>query len=187
MPTATPTSTPTPTAPEPINLQQTSATAANGVLTLTYTWESSTGNLADLKDCSVGEEVIYPGYPGDGGTYIWPDPWYFSTPDPTVLAKTGTQGGLTDTLHFEPVRTPYIQNLFDATQAFWYWCRGESPVDFPGWSGITIERSIADTTGKGCWMYTVTKYSTNQIYGVAQRPLLGVTRTNCTAGTDAAE
>jgi len=159
----------------PTTFQQVWERGTDGVLYLYYTWASSSGNPDDLADCMVGEKVTYS---GESDTYIWPDPWYFSTPNPTILWKTGKQEWLLDTLHDwdkAPVRRPYARSLFDGVQEFRYQCEGQDqPSDFPGWSGITIERSIEDTTGNGCWVYTVTKYSINKMYGTASARLPGV-------------
>lgn len=46
----------------PVNLQyQSVSSEADGTLHLTYTFESSTGNLADISRCTMGEIVKYPG------------------------------------------------------------------------------------------------------------------------------
>ena len=39
----------------------------NGVLHFDYDWDSSTGNLANLNNCQVGESVAYPG----ASPYVW--------------------------------------------------------------------------------------------------------------------
>ena len=157
----------------PTNFQQVGTQAQpDGTLLLHYSWQSSTGNPADIAKCDVGEFVTYPGYGSDGGTYIWPDPWYFSSPDPTELWHHASDLKLTDTLHglrTTPVVMPYVSGEFNATQEFRYRCPGQGPTDFPGWSGITIERSIEDVDS--CWTYTVIKYGNNQVYGTASAPL----------------
>lgn len=45
----------------PVNFRQTaSSSAANGVIKFSYQWDSSNGNLSDLRDCQVSEYVQYP-------------------------------------------------------------------------------------------------------------------------------
>jgi hypothetical protein len=166
----------------PVNFQQIDTKALpNGTLLLQYTWQSSDGNSADIADCKVGEFVIYPDYGSDGGTYIWPAPWYFSSPDPTSIWHSGSDLAFTDKLHYEPVETPYQSSLFDATQQFRFQCPSLAATTFSGWSGITIERSIEDTNPpNGCWTYSVFKYNVNQIYGTASARLPGVSQSACT-------
>ena len=70
--------------PAPVNFRQLGpgVAEANGVLQFVYTWESSSGNVADLTNCEVGEELTYP---SSGDVFIWPSPPYLgSSPNPGI-------------------------------------------------------------------------------------------------------
>ena len=64
-----------------------------GVLSFTYTWESSTGDLSDLDQVQIGEYVTY----DDGGKHVGSGrPWTANNPNPTQMWWPGTKGFLTD-------------------------------------------------------------------------------------------
>jgi hypothetical protein len=133
------------------NFQQTTETSANGVLTFTYTWSSSTGNLSDLSGCSVGEYVTY-------DSNAWPSPPYASAPpNPTTKSVPGTRGQLTDNQDNPGFIKPYAASNFNATQKFRFMCpnyQGGNFVDLE--SGIVINRVVSQVSGSA-WEYTVTK------------------------------
>ncbi len=95
-----------------------------GVLRFRYTWDSSSGNLADLNNCQVGENVAYP---GNNDPYMWNSPPYAqgaSTPNPTIIWMGATGGALVDR-HSPPRnaqgdnwRRPYRADNVTATQAY---------------------------------------------------------------------
>jgi hypothetical protein len=87
----------------------------DGVLITYYTWESSSGNLADIADCEVGELVTYPAVSADSDCmtetlantadcekgpdkrvdcYLWPDPWTIATPNPFIIWFPGNHKAL---------------------------------------------------------------------------------------------
>ena len=98
----------TATRAHPVNFHEVMYMSDDGLLVTYYEWESSSGNLADIADCSVGELVTYPG-PNTGmdcptespecpvGTpstvdmpcYSWPIPWINDTANPTILWHPG--------------------------------------------------------------------------------------------------
>jgi hypothetical protein len=53
----------TPVIAIPVNFRQVGGGTdiGNGVLYFEYTWDSSSGNPADLGHCEIGEKVTYPG------------------------------------------------------------------------------------------------------------------------------
>lgn len=161
----------------PTNYAQTGPGVAqpNGTLHFEYSWQSTTGSLTDLSQCQVGENVKYP---GTANPYRWPSPPYNgASPNPTVIWLAATEGGLQDNHSHAAFLAPYVANVFDATQAYRYRCTGLDAVSFPNWSNITIERSVADSTGKGCWNYTISKSGSSA--SVPRLP--GVPKSACTA------
>jgi hypothetical protein len=154
--------TPVPPQPEiqftvaaPTNFRQTSATIhhPSGVLEFTYAWDSTSGNLADLSGCMVGEKVDYPG----GNPYIWPSPpWSTSTLNPTIIDLSATLGGFQDTHGTGSFIKPYQAASFSASQIYRYKsCTG----DYTTLMGpISIDRSVfwvgpPDST----WRYQIQK------------------------------
>jgi hypothetical protein len=144
--------------PVPINYQQVGdgIVSSGGLLQFNYSWESSSGDLADLTKCEVGENVTYPD-PAD--PFPWPSPPYSgSSNNPTIKWVPATLGVAQDNQRHTAFLAPYVANSFDATQNFDYRCRPDNDVvDFPDWVGITIDRTVSDSTGRGCFGYTVTK------------------------------
>lgn len=139
----------------PNNFKQTAwSDQPNGVLHFEYGWTSTSTKLADLSQCQVGENVAYPG----GNPYVWPKPPFNgSTTNPTVLSVPATDGKAQDNHSHTPFITPYKAAAFNATQQYRYICRNLDTTDFPGFNNVIIARSVADTTGKGCWTYKITK------------------------------
>ena len=89
-----------------------------GILFFRYDWRSSTGDLQDLDLCEVGEQVVYPG----GSPFMWPPPWQFSTPNPSVLRGDATAGFLTDAHSPGNFLLPYQVASFTAQQRYFYVC-----------------------------------------------------------------
>lgn len=142
--------------PVPVKYRQTKAqNRTGGVLYFEYVWESSTGTIADLKDCEVGEHVSYPG----GSPYVWPSPPWDggSTPNPTVIWLLGTDGALGDTHSSEGFKKPYKEAKFTATQYYRYQCpctNSGKPVNLMG--PISIVREVRKKPD-GNYKYTITK------------------------------
>jgi hypothetical protein len=139
----------------PVNFQQVEGyDAGGGVLHFYYTWGSSTGNLSDLSNCTVNENVAYP---GTANPYYWPDPpWAQGTPNPTVNGIAGTIGAVEDdhyTGYF--ASPPYSAASFTAVQTYRYSCY------LGGLQGtllgrIDMSRSVSQETG-GAFTYTGSK------------------------------
>jgi hypothetical protein len=55
--------------------------------------------------------------------------------------------------------TPYVFNSFTAKQNYRYSCLGSAPINFPGFTGIQITRTVQFNAVKACWVYTITKSS----------------------------
>jgi len=145
------------TAPTPVNYQQMGPGVAesNGGLHFNYTWGSTTGNVADLTDCEVGEDVMYP---STANPFPWPSPPYLgSWANPTIRWVPATDGAGQDVQLHPAFLTPYVANAVTANQTYRYKCGSIGIVDFGGWLDIAIARTVSDSTGQGCWGYTVTK------------------------------
>jgi hypothetical protein len=142
--------------PVPVNYRQTvGSDAGGGVLHFEYGWDSSTGNLADLRACLAGEEVTYPG----GNPFVWPKPpWNGSTPNPTIIMPSpGSDGVMQDNHSSKPFVKPYKEAFFTATQFYRYQCpcaNGGRPVKLMG--PISIVRKV-DKKSDGNFKYTITK------------------------------
>jgi len=136
---------------------------ANGVLHFDYTWESSTGNLADLSNCLVGEFVTYP---GAANPYVWPSPpWAAgsSTPNPTMPSTAGSGGAGQDNhgpKSFVAAASRVAAN-FTATQIYRYQCpcaNGGNWVTLDG--PISIVRTVTQNAD-GTWQYAISKSGSN--------------------------
>jgi len=150
---------------KPINWQQVGPgqQRPNGVLHFDYAWESSSGNLADLSNCKVGEKVDYP---GTDDPYVWASPPYAAhrgSSNPTILWVDATKGVAQDNHSHEAFLKPYVGNSVTAKQAYRFKCASAPPVDFGGWSDVTIKRVVKDTTGKGCFLYGIGKTGSRAI------------------------
>ena len=99
--------------PIPVNFQETAGgDAGGGVLRFDYTWESSTGNLEDLKHCYVGERVEL------NATSFPP---FLPPPDLVRRRLPGPTGGLTD-FHTPAFVKPYSEAIQRLTQVYEYYC-----------------------------------------------------------------
>lgn len=143
----------TPASAVPVNFRQTAVQdAGGGNLKFTYEWDSSTGNLADIATCSVGESVAYPGT----GNFNWTSPPYDASGNPTANPTTGSfpgsDGGFYDNQLHPGFLKPYVSNSFTATQTFNYKCGGGT-VNLE--QNISIYRSVQQNGI--VWTYIVTK------------------------------
>ena len=120
---------------------------AGGILHFEYEWKSSTGSLADLKDCEVGEHVTY--------TKTEDPPWIPSQ-DPTILWVPGADGALQDN-HSPGLRSTYKDSTETAVQLYRFHCPchdSDKPTNLLGPIGLTREcKPKAD----GKFRYKITK------------------------------
>ncbi len=162
----------TPASAVPANFQQTNAEdEQDGYIRVTYTWGSSTGNLADLSACQVREYVTYPTSgnsgcpaPNTGQMCYWPPspPWPpTSQPgtgyvNPTPVPGPATAGGVFDsnTVQNYNFVKPYSNNSFPATQIEQYSCNSGTWVQFGG--PFTITRQVTQNP-QGQWVYSISK------------------------------
>jgi hypothetical protein len=151
--------------PVPVNFDLTSAeNAGTGVLGIFrfYAWTSSDGNLNDLSNCSMRENVTYP---GSSNPYVpssppWAGGGGGSTyPNPSITAPSSATGGTSEDTNYVSNLSfvkPYVANSFTATQFIQYSCSGGS------WTTIytdTITRSVAQSGGN--WVATVSASDTS--------------------------
>jgi len=148
----------------PTNFRQTSTSdLGNGDVHFTYAWGSTSGNLADLSACTVGEIVTYPG----GNPYHWQSPPFpaNSTSNPTVSDVAATAGAGVDDNFLYPSSTfvrPYSAASFTATQFFRYKCTNINGGNYVNLLGpLSITRSVQQNTN-GTWRFTVTKPTNGQ-------------------------
>lgn len=140
----------------PNNFHQVGAgTDSGGVLHFDYQWGSSTGNLADLSQCTVGEIVSYP---GSSSPYVWAHPPFTrSSTNPTVIDVSATSGSGQDDHLGPPFATPFSAASFTATQYYRYKCPCANGGNYVNLMGpISIVRSVTQNAN-GSWKYTVTK------------------------------
>ena len=134
-----------------------SGTNNNGTLHFVYAWDSSTGNLADLSQCTIGEIVAYP---GTSNPYVWPNPpMNRSSTNPTVINVAATGGTFND--DHQPPNSfvmPFQAASFSAVQAYRYQCACASGGNFVNLiTGLNIARSVTQNSGQSTFRYTVTK------------------------------
>ena len=133
----------------------------NGLLGTRYVWGSSTGNLQDLQNCRVREQLSYE----NGGALPSPPfPPYTYTFDNDRLGGVATTGETTD-LNRPPEGQfvmPYSEARFSASQRFEYNCTCQytsSYTPFPGFTDMEILRRVTQDGGT-TWKYGVTKHGT---------------------------
>jgi len=150
----------TPAVATPVNFRQTSVmNAGNGDLRFQYAWDSSTGNLADLSACVVGEIVTYP---GSANPFPLPSPPFpaDSFNNPTIINLAATNGGLQDDHMLSPSTTfvkPYSYSSVTATQYYRYSCSTYQNGAYVNIKGpLSIVRTVSQN-GSGGWEFTVTK------------------------------
>ncbi len=175
--TSTPTADASPLCPGtcyyPINWTQTSCTVGGPTLTtlfFDYTWQSSSGNLASLSNCTISELVTFPG----ANPYFPPSPpfpaYTQGVPNPTILPPKGipgTVGKATDVITTTGTFVrPYNQGAKDtitATQYYRYRCSCVGGGAFQNLEGpISIVRQVHILNVRvpppgGQWQFTVTK------------------------------
>jgi hypothetical protein len=141
--------------PTPTNFRQTlGRDNGNGILYFEYAWGSTSGNVADLTNCEVGEHVTYPG----GSPFAWPSPPFsISTSNPTVRWHPATWGAFGDQHSTPGFVKPYQAASVTATQNYRFRCtchNNNTPVVLMG--PISIVRSVTQNANQ-TFRYTITK------------------------------
>ena len=127
----------------PVNFRQTSVSdSGGGVLHFDYAWDSSTGDLADLANCTISELVQY-----TASDLPFPSPPFpagLNPPNPTILSVPGVDGVAQDN-HSTPGTfvKPYAAASVTAVQRYRYTCACDNsgnPVVIVG--PINLVRSV---------------------------------------------
>ncbi|MGB8473510.1 MAG: hypothetical protein WCE61_05420 [Candidatus Acidiferrum sp.] len=133
--------------------------AGGGDLHVVWSWQSSSGNLADLSPCSVSESVTYPGT----GDYAWPTPFpAITSQNPTTGSVPGSDGEVADDHDLAgrldtDFRKPYYSNSFVAHQTISYSCTvGGDTLNGTLLSAAPVTRSVNQNVN-GSWKFTVTE------------------------------
>jgi hypothetical protein len=148
----------------PVNFRQTVATINPGaVLHFEYTWDSSSGNKADLSTCQVEEYVTYVG----PNPYPWASPPYLAGYTTTWPELGGTpipasDSGLQDNhSHVPGWLKPYVFNFAASDQRYQFQCpyyqNGQWVQLMPIVGTIAISRVVSLTNGAPPWTYEITK------------------------------
>jgi hypothetical protein len=130
----------------------------DGILLFKYVWHSTTGEEADLVNCSIREKVDYPG----GDPYCWPrPPWYQCHKNP-VLSDTpvpAIRGELWDEHGHGNLFPPYQVATFTATQVYQYHCDPDCCMGPYQWDTLLeIGPIMRFVTGEGdLWRYSIIK------------------------------
>jgi hypothetical protein len=162
--------------PFPTNFTLSSAVdAGGGDLHMVWAWESSTGNLGDLTQCTVSEFVTYPGPDSPPGYYPWPTPFpATSTADPTTGSVPATDGTAADDHDLNgkfdtDFRKPYFANSFVADQQIGYVCTYDlGSVSGTLYGPAAITRSVNQN---GSWYFTVSQPVDGVYYSAEINPL----------------
>ena len=149
----------TPTCAHPVDWNHSGASDFGpDAIRIPIRWESSTGSLADLGNCTVREVVDYDPIPNP--PFIW------NPPNPTILTVPGALGAGQDTHSYPPglqggISNPRVAGTAVARQRYQFRCTG------PGCSGnwenfpnqaYTITREVfAQYVRHNPWRYRITK------------------------------
>jgi hypothetical protein len=129
-----------------------------GDLHFDYSWQSSTGNQADLQACTVQEKVQYPG----GSPYTFPNPPFPpgnapSNPDLNSI-NANTPGWTDDQTIQGTFQPPYSNVGVSTTQIYRYYCPCYQNGAWQTLAGpLNIYRQVTNTLFSGVWVYQVCK------------------------------
>ncbi|MCZ7398030.1 MAG: hypothetical protein O8C59_05970, partial [Candidatus Methanoperedens sp.] len=124
-------------------------------------WQSNTGNLADLSDCTIREVVNYDPIPNP--------PFLWNPPNPTILTVPGTSGAAMDTHSYPPglkngITNPRQAGTMTANQVYQSRCTGPGCTgtwtDFPGQIYRITREVFAQFVRLNPWRYRITKEGT---------------------------
>jgi len=151
-----------------------------GTLEFVYYWDSSTGNIADLANCSVGEIANYPVQSPDPTHYHWTQPPYTqpvpqttnpfpsSAPATNILNAPYNHAGAVDDHYYAGFQTPYAPDNFTVNQYYRFQCSNYQSGAWTNMVGpISIQRTVTHNAN-GTWRYDI--YKSNQTNSVNPMP-----------------
>ncbi len=137
----------------PTNFHQTEGSGAAGILHFKYEWGSSTGSLADLGSCVVGEEIRFP---STTNIFVWPLPWIYTNSNPDAGEGPATRQFLTDAHSGLPYTTPRPATV-TIQQNYYFKCPCHNNGDRVILEGpVPITRTIFEAS-PGSWVYQIWK------------------------------
>jgi hypothetical protein len=146
----------------------THATARNfgpDAIQIDITWQSSTGNLADLGNCTVREVVSYDPIPNP--------PFMWNPPNPTILTVPATVGAGQDTHSYPPglrtgITDPRSAGTMTAHQAYQFRCTGPGCsgtwTDIPGQAYTLTREVVPQYVRLNPWSYLITKQGVGNMF-----------------------
>ncbi|MFM6324918.1 MAG: DUF4157 domain-containing protein [Microcystis panniformis] len=171
IPGCTPSGSSTPTCAQPINWNHSNPRDHGpDAIRIDITWQSSTGNLADLANCTVREVVNYDPIPNP--------PFLWNPPNPTILTVPGTAGAGMDTHSYPPglktgITNPRKADTMVANQVYQFRCTGSGCsgnwIDFPN-QRYRITRTVIEQPGPllNPWRYRITKEGVGNSFNYAR-------------------
>jgi hypothetical protein len=137
------------------NFRQTAVSdAGGGTLHFEYAWDSSTGDLSDLANCTLSERVEY-----DPAELPFKSPPFVpaNPPNPTILTVPGVDGVAEDNHSTPGFVKPYVAATVTAVQRYRYSCScalAGAAVVIEG--PLNIVRAVT-ANGDGSFKFTITK------------------------------
>lgn len=151
-----------PTCAHPVNWVHAAATNFGpDAIRIPISWQSSTGNLADLASCEVREVVSYDPIPNP--PFIW------NPPNPTILTVPGSAGAGQDTHSYPPglktgITNPRTAGTAVAHQVYQHRCTAPGCsgtwTDFPGQTYDITREVFPQYAWLNPWRYRITKQGT---------------------------
>lgn len=150
---------PVPACARPVNWRHFNPTDhGDNAIRVSISWDSSTGNLADLGNCTVREVVRYDPIPDP--------PFHWNPPNPTILTVPGVNGAAMDTHSYPPglrhgISNPRQAGIATAHQTYQYQCTGPGCTgnwtDFPGETYDITREVFPQYVRPNPWRYRITK------------------------------
>lgn len=144
----------------PTNFRQTMGIdLGNGEIFFRYTWDSTSGDKADLAGVEMGEYISYLGW--GQPTFWFPDPPFddWGQDNPYKMTFPPTDAYVDDLqARFGGFSTPYCARTVTASQQFYFHCPTCMPLPTQAFSlldTISIPRCVEQH--EGGWRYRVTK------------------------------